>query len=247
MKLKSFSTRAPNKFSKEKTKIKTDVLKPQIDVLQNLMYAEGKHSLLIILQGMDASGKDGVIKNVFSIVNPQGCSVVSFKKPTETEMKHDFLWRIHSQVPEKGMIGIFNRSHYEDVLIQRVHKWVDDDIIKQRFININNFEKLLKENDTVVLKFFLYVSREEQLQRLNERMKDETKMWKYNKEDLNERKYWNQYMSAYEDAINNCNEIPWHIIPADQNWYKEYLISDIVVKEMNKLKMKYPGIKKSEE
>jgi PPK2 family polyphosphate:nucleotide phosphotransferase len=244
MNLKSISTRAPKNFSKEKTKKKTEILKQTIGEQQNLMYAENKHSLLIILQGMDASGKDGVIKSVLETVNPIGCRVISFKKPTELEMKHDFLWRIHNQVPESGMLHVFNRSHYEDVLIQRVHKWVDEKTIKERFTHINNFEKLLSSQNTVVLKFFLYVSKEEQLARLNERMKDETKMWKYNQNDLKERVYWTQYMAAYEDAINKCSNIPWNIIPADQNWYRDFLISDRVASELKKLNMKYPGLKK---
>ena len=245
MKLKSISTRAPKNISKENTKTKTNELKEEISTLQNLMYAENKYSLLIVLQGMDASGKDGAIKNVFGSVNPQGCRVISFKKPTELEMKHDFLWRIHNEVPDKGMIVIFNRSHYEDVLIQRVHKWVEEPVIQKRFIQINNFERLMAESNTIILKFFLYVSKKEQLERLNERMKDPAKMWKYNANDINERKFWNQYMTAYEDVLSKCNETPWNVIPSDQNWYKEYLIADIVVKALKKLKMKFPEMKSS--
>jgi PPK2 family polyphosphate:nucleotide phosphotransferase len=196
---------------------------------------------------MDASGKDGAIKSVFGFVNPIGCRVIPFKKPSETEMKHDFLWRVHQQVPERGMLHVFNRSHYEDVLIQRVHKWIDEATVIKRFTHINNFEKLLISNNTIILKFFLNVSKEEQLVRLNERMKDETKMWKYNQNDLKERVYWNQYMQAYEDVINKCSIIPWNVIPSDQNWYKEFLIADCIVKELKKFKMKYPGLKKSTE
>jgi PPK2 family polyphosphate:nucleotide phosphotransferase len=240
MKIKSLSTRAPKNISKEKTKSKFQQLKQKLFDLQSLMYAENKHSLLIVLQGLDASGKDGTIVNVFREINPSGCRVVSFKKPSDLEMKHDFLWRIHSQAPEKGMIVIFNRSHYEDVLIQRVHKWVNEDVIMERFTQINNFEELLTKNNTIVLKFFLNVSKKEQLQRLNERMDDPAKMWKYNENDLAERKFWTQYMSAYEDAILKCSKIPWHIVPADQNWYKEFLIAETVVKTLEKLKMKYP-------
>ncbi len=245
MKLSSISTRAPKNLSKEKIKKKTDSLRQSIADLQNLMYAENKYSLLVILQGMDASGKDGAIKNVFKEVNPIGCRVIPFKKPTDVEMKHDFLWRIHQQVPEKGMLHVFNRSHYEDVLIQRVHKWIDEDTVKKRFIHINNFEKLLFQNNTIVLKFFLYVSKEEQLKRLKERLSDETKMWKYNEGDLKERTFWPQYMKAYEDAISNCSSVPWLVVPSDQNWYKDYLIADKIVKELIKLKMKFPMIKKT--
>ena len=241
--LKKIPTTAPNSFNKEKTKADTLKLKIKIEELQNLLYAEGRHAVLVILQGMDASGKDGAVKNVFDRVNPMGCRVIPFKKPTELEMKHDFLWRIHQQVPEKGMLHIFNRSHYEDVLIQRVHKWVDEKTIRQRFTHINNFEKLLTENGTVMLKFYLHVSKEEQLKRLQERMSDRTKMWKYNEADLKERAHWNQYQKAYEDVFLNCSQPAWQIVPADQNWYKEYVIAKSVVTALENLKMKFPGFK----
>ena len=244
IKLKTLNPRAPKKFNKEQTKKETQKLKAKIEELQNLLYAESKHALLIVLQGIDASGKDGVSKNVFETVNPMGCRVIPFKKPSELEMKHDFLWRIHQQVPEKGMIHIFNRSHYEDVLIQRVHHWVDDKVIAQRFAHINNFEKLLAESGTVVLKFYLHISKEEQLVRLQERMSDRTKMWKYNEEDLKEREFWNEYTKAYEDVFEKCSDCaPWNIIPSDQNWYKEYLIAKKVVETLESLKMKFPGLK----
>ena len=159
IKLKNIDTRAPKKLNKEQVKRETQKLKFKLEELQNLLYAESKHAVLVVLQGMDASGKDGVAKNVFDAVNPMGCRVVPFKKPSELEMKHDFLWRVHQQVPEKGMITIFNRSHYEDVLIQRVHEWIDEKTVKQRFEHITNFEKLLVESGTVVLKFYLHVSK----------------------------------------------------------------------------------------
>lgn len=239
------STRAPEKFSKEKTKKEIAGFHQRLEELQNRMFAESKHALLVVLQGMDGSGKDGAIKNVFEAVNPMGCRVVPFKRPTEPEMKHDFLWRVHQNVPEKGMIHIFNRSHYEDVVIQRVHKWVDEKTIRQRFEHINNFEKLLEETGTRVLKFYLHVSKEEQLIRLKERLEDKTKMWKHNDNDLKEREYWNQYMAAYEDAFLNCSAAaPWMIVPSDQNWYKEYVILKEVVETLENLKMKYPGLKK---
>lgn len=241
--LKKINTTAPKSFNKEKTKADTLKLKIKIEELQNLLYAESRHAVLVILQGMDASGKDGAVKNVFDRVNPMGCRVIPFKKPSELEMKHDFLWRIHQQAPEKGMIHIFNRSHYEDVLIQRVHKWVDEKTIRQRFAHINNFEKLLSENGTLILKFYLHVSKEEQLVRLQERMSDRTKMWKYNEADLKERAYWSQYQKAYEDAFSNCSRPAWQIVPADQNWYKEYVIAKSVVTALEGLKMKFPGFK----
>ncbi len=244
IKLKDLDTRAPKKMSKESTKDETIKLKMKLEELQNLMYAEGKHALLVILQGMDASGKDGVLKNVFDAVNPMGCRVIPFKRPTETELKHDFLWRVHAQVPEKGMIHVFNRSHYEDVLIQRVHQWIDEKTVKQRFEHINNFERLLTETNTTVLKFYLHISKEKQLERLQERMSDKTKMWKYNEEDLKERQFWNDYMKAYDDVFQNCSEsAPWTLVPADQNWYKEYIVAKKVVETLEGLKMKFPGLK----
>jgi PPK2 family polyphosphate:nucleotide phosphotransferase len=245
IKLDKIDTEAPAKVKKDKTKKELEKLQAKLESLQNLMFAESKHSLLIILQGMDASGKDGTIRRVFEAVNPMGCRVVSFKEPTEFEKKHDFLWRVHRQVPEKGVIHIFNRSHYEDVLIQRVHHWVDEKTVKQRYSHINDFEKLLKETGTQILKFYLHISKKEQLKRLHERMSDRTKMWKYNKEDLKEREYWDSYMKAYEAVFENCSEnAPWHIVPADHNWYKEYLVAKKVVDTLESLNMKFPGLKK---
>ncbi len=235
--------RAPKKFSKEKTKRELELLKIKLGDLQNVLFAEGKHSVLIVVQGMDASGKDGAVKNVFEALNPMGCRVIAFKKPGELEMKHDFLWRIHQNVPEKGMIHIFNRSHYEDVLIQRVHKWVDEKTIRQRFEHINNFEKLMVESGTVILKFYLNVSKEEQLKRLQERMSDPTKMWKHNENDLKERELWEEYTNAYEDVFENCSKnASWTIVPSDQNWYKEYVMAKQIVEKLESLKMKYPPL-----
>lgn len=245
LKLSSIDTRAPEKLSKEKIKSEVQKLKFRLEELQHLMYAESKHALLVVLQGMDASGKDGAIKNVFDAVNPQGCRVMSFKAPTHIEMKHDFLWRIHQQVPELGMVGIFNRSHYEDVLRPSVHHWVSDKIILQRYTHINHFEKLLIESGTAVLKFYLHISREEQLQRLKERMSDPAKMWKYKESDVKERGHWKKYMLAYENLFENCSaHAPWHVIPSDQNWYKEYMIAKQVVKALERFKMKFPRLNK---
>jgi PPK2 family polyphosphate:nucleotide phosphotransferase len=245
--LNKTDTRAPEKFSKEDTKVKLQKLKFRMEELQNLMYAEGRHALLVILQGMDASGKDGAIKNVFESVNPMGCRVTAFKTPTPAEMKHDFLWRIHQQVPEKGMIGIFNRSHYEDVLIQRVHKWVTEKIIRQRYEQINAFEKLLRQTGTTVLKFYLHVSREEQRERLKERVMNPSKMWKHNSSDAKEQGFYKEYRKAYHDAIENCSEsVEWTIVPSDQNWYKEFLIAKTIVDALESLKMKYPELPREE-
>ena len=194
---------------------------------------------------MDASGKDGAIRNVFGKLNPQGVIVKSFKAPTQEELSHDFLWRVHSNAPSKGMIQIFNRSHYEDILITRVHKWCDDKTAKKRMGAINDFEKLLMEhNSTTILKFYLHISPEEQQKRLNERIKDPTKQWKYNENDFAEAKLWDDYMKMYEDCFENCNEIPWSIVPSDQNWYKENIIATTVRDALRKFDMQFPGLKK---
>lgn len=243
--LNKISTRAPKPAVKEKIRAKTAAIIDELDDLQNLLYAESKHSVLIILQGMDASGKDGLIRDVFGKMNPQGVRVSSFKVPTELERSHDFLWRIHQQVPARGMIQLFNRSHYEDILVTRVHKWIDETQARQRMQAINDFEKLLTEhNDTHILKFYLHISQEEQLSRLDERMRDPRKQWKYNDNDFKESKLWNEYRKKYEDCFKYCNQVPWHIIPADQNWYKEYLVANELLQLLKSLKMKYPGLKK---
>lgn len=243
--LSKLSTRAPKGFQKEKIKAKTAKIVEELNQLQNLLYAESKNSILIIIQGMDASGKDGVIKNVFGTLNPQGVKVTSFKAPTAEELAHDFLWRIHQHTPAKGMIQIFNRSHYEDVLITRVHGWCDDETAQKRMKAINDFEWMLKEhNQTQILKFYLHISPEEQAQRLQERIEDPTKQWKYNAKDFEEAKLWKSYMSMYEACFKNCNAIPWTIVPSDQNWYKEFLIASKLLNTLQSLKMKYPSIYK---
>ena len=245
IKLDKISTRADKQFDKETTKEKTTKMLGEIAELQNLLYAEGKHSILMVIQGMDASGKDGAIKHVFGPVNPQGVMVQSFKTPTAEEQSHDFLWRVHQHVPAKGMMQIFNRSHYEDILITRVHNWIDDDTAQKRMKAINHFEELLIEhNNTHILKFYLHVSLEEQHKRLEERMKDPAKMWKYNSNDLIEEQLWKRYMEMYEDCFANCNKAPWTIVPSDQNWYKEYIISAALRELLLSLKMKFPGLKK---
>ena len=245
IKLADISTRAPKEFDKKETKEKTEKILEELDELQNLLYAASNHALLVVLQGPDASGKDGAIRNVFGSMNPQGVYVRSFKAPTEEELSHDFLWRIHKAVPPKGMIGIFNRSHYEDVLITRVHKWCDDATARKRIKAINDFEKLLVEhNNTTILKFYLHVSREEQQQRLQERLTDPRKMWKYNEKDFTEADRWDVYRTMYEDCFEQCNVIPWTIVPVDQNWYKEYVIAAAVRDALVNMKLEYPALKK---
>jgi len=236
-------TTAPDGFSKSDCKDKFKKNIKAIEKLQNVLLAQSKYSLLLILQGMDASGKDGSVREVFKRITPSGISVHSFKKPTKLEFAHDFLWRVHQQVPEKGMIQVFNRSHYEDVLIQRVHHWIDDETVRKRFNHINNFENLLEDNGTRIIKIFLHTSKDEQLIQLNERKTDSTKHWKHNSADFEERKHWDSYMNAYEDVFLNCGEdIPWHIVPADENWYKEYLISEIVREKLESLDLSYPPL-----
>jgi PPK2 family polyphosphate:nucleotide phosphotransferase len=243
--LKEIDTRAPKELDKKETKEKTEAILQELNELQNLLFAEHKHSVLVVIQGMDGSGKDGVVRNVFGTMNPQGVDVTSFKVPTEEELAHDFLWRVHQHTPGKGIIQLFNRSHYEDILVTRVHKWCDDKTAKKRMKAINDFEQLLQEhNDTHILKFYLHISPEEQDQRLAERMKDPAKMWKYNAKDFEEAKLWDVYMQMYEDCFNNCNTPPWTIVPADQNWYKEYIIAEQLHTLLKSLDMQYPGLKK---
>ena len=245
IKLSEISTRAPKDLDKAETKKKTDVILEELDELQNLLFAESKHSLLVVIQGMDGSGKDGVIRNVLGNMNPQGVTVQSYKAPTAEELAHDFLWRIHRHAPAKGMIQVFNRSHYEDVLVTRVHKWCDDETATKRMSAINDFEKLLQEhNHTHILKFYLHISPEEQQGRLNERMKDPAKMWKYNEKDFDEAKLWDIYMQMYEDCFNNCNKPEWTVVPADQNWYKEHIIASQLHSLLKSLDMQFPGMKK---
>lgn len=219
------------------------VLLKELSELQNLLYAERKHAVLVVLQGMDASGKDGAIRNVFGQMNPQGVQVQSFKVPTEEELSHDFLWRIHRHAPAKGMIQVFNRSHYEDVLVTRVHGWCDDDLAQKRFDAINHFEELLLlHNSTHILKFYLHISKEEQEERLQERREDPAKRWKYNAKDEREAALRDRYLQMYDDVFEHCNAVPWTIVPADQNWYKEHLIAKALVDLLKSLDMRYPDI-----
>ncbi len=245
IKLAKIDTRAPKNFDKEEIKTKLPAIYKQLDELQNVLYAQSKYAVLVVLQGMDASGKDGLIKNVFSSVNPQGIMVQSYKVPTAEELAHDFLWRIHKHAPAKGMIQVFNRSHYEDILITRVHKMIDDKTAMKRMKAINNFEELLTQhNNTLIFKFYLHVSAEEQHDRLQERIHDITKQWKYNEQDFVESGLRKEYLKAYEDCFKHCNKIKWTIVPSDQNWYKEYVVASTLCDELKKLNMQYPGIKK---
>jgi len=245
IKLDKIPTKSPGSWDKEETKGKTVALLQQLDELQNLLYAQKKHAVLVVMQGMDASGKDSLIKDVFTSMNPQGVRVQSFKEPTAEELSHDFLWRIHKNAPEKGMIQLFNRSHYEDILVTRVHGTCDDKTAAERIRAINHFEELLTANHTRILKLYLHVSHKEQVKRLEERLKIPRKMWKYSQADLRESKLWDQYREYYEEAINECNKIPWHIIPSDQNWYKSFCVASLLRDLLQSLKMEYPRLKNS--
>jgi PPK2 family polyphosphate:nucleotide phosphotransferase len=227
---------------KDKGKKKLEELNLELESLQGLLYAEGKRRMLVVLQGMDTSGKDGVISHVFEGVNPQGVQVASFKVPTSPEMAHDYLWRIHQKTPGKGEIVIFNRSHYEDVLIVRVHNLVPPEVWKKRYDQIKNFERLLAEEGTVILKFFLHISPEEQAKRFLERLETPEKNWKFNPGDLEERKFWQAYMEAYEDALNKTSTdlAPWYVIPSDRKWYRNLAIASIMVDTLKGMKMSYP-------
>ncbi len=229
--------------------------------LQGKLYADDRYAVLMIFQAMDGAGKDGTIKAVMSGVNPQGCQVYSFKQPSAKELDHDFLWRIHKAVPERGRIGIFNRSHYEDVLISRVHPEIllgtklphireKKDITPQfwtnRYRQINDFERYLTENGVIVLKFFLNVSNEEQKQRFLARIEDETKNWKFSVSDIKERGYWDEYMKAYSDMLTHTSTdiAPWHVIPADNKWFMRYAVGQILVSKIEELKLRYPRVSK---
>lgn len=211
--------------------------------LQEVMYAQGKRALLIVLQGMDTSGKDGAIEHVFSGVNPQGCQVTGFKVPSSLEASHDYLWRIHLAAPARGMIGIFNRSHYESVLVERVKGLVPKEVWSKRFEQINQFEAMLASEGTTILKFFLHISPEEQKRRLEARLSDPTKQWKFNPGDLTERKLWKQYMQAYGDALGRCStaHAPWYVVPSDRKWYRNWVLSETIVRAMERMKLKYPA------
>jgi PPK2 family polyphosphate:nucleotide phosphotransferase len=227
---------------KEQTNAISERLTKRLAELQELLYAEHRRKLLIVLQGMDTSGKDGTVRHVMRGVSPLSVRAVSFKKPTQVELDHDYLWRVHAQTPAAGEIVIFNRSHYEDILVARVHELVPEKVWRKRYAHIRDFERMLTENDTIILKFFLHISREEQRKRLQARIDDPTKRWKFQAGDIEERKRWNQYMKAYEDALaeTSTDEAPWVIVPANQKWFRNYVVARVVVDALEKLKMSYP-------
>jgi PPK2 family polyphosphate:nucleotide phosphotransferase len=214
----------------------------RLDELQNLLYADGRHALLVVLQGIDASGKDGTIRHVAGAFNPQGVRVVSFKVPTERELAHDFLWRVHQHTPGLGEIAVFNRSHYEDVLVVRVHNLVPQDVWRQRYDHINAFERLLVDSGVTILKFFLHISRDEQKRRFEKRLLNPRKNWKFRKDDLKERAAWDDYIAAYEEALSRCstNCAPWIVVPANHKWYRNLVVSQFLVRALESLNLAYP-------
>lgn len=227
---------------KSQAKRASDKHLERLQELQSVLYAEARHALLVVFQATDAGGKDGAVEHVFSGINPQGCSVTSFKAPSTDELAHDYLWRIHAATPRRGMIGIFNRSHYESVLVERVKDLVPKKVWSKRYDHINAFEKLLSDEGTVILKFFLHISNKEQKERLEARLKDPKKNWKFDAKDLEERRHWDAYMAAYEDAIEKCSTdyAPWIVVPSDHKWFRNWVISDAIVQALEQLKMKYP-------
>ena len=241
--LNQISTLPPEDSVKSEIKEKLKVTRKSLFALQNKFYADGHYSMLIILQGVDTSGKDGTIRHAFSSMNPQGVQVKSFKKPTEDEKKHDFLWRIYPHFPEKGTIKVFNRSYYEDVLVPTVENSLSEDVLKHRVNLINELEHHLKANNTLILKFYLHLSAEEQVERINERKTKPHKRWKYAKEDELVPKRWDEYRSAYHTLINACRHLPWHIVPADKRWYRNWFVANKLLETLEQLNLTYPQSK----
>jgi PPK2 family polyphosphate:nucleotide phosphotransferase len=245
IKLKERDPRDSSMFAnQEETKAATAALAKEIDALQDRLYAEGARALLVILQGTDTSGKDGTIRSVFNATGPLGVSVTAFGPPTKTELAHDYLWRIHAACPRRGTIGIFNRSHYEDVLIGKVRGLASEDAIEQRYEQINAFERLLHENGTKVLKFMLHISKDEQKERLEQRLADPAKHWKFNPGDLDDRQMWDEYQQAYETMLHRCSTpwAPWHVVPADRKWVRNGVIAAVVRQVLEDMNPQYPQV-----
>jgi PPK2 family polyphosphate:nucleotide phosphotransferase len=228
--------------SAEEVEESLEKLKAELARLQYLLYADARWALLVVLQGTDTSGKDGTIRHVMSAVSPLGVQVTPFKTPNEEELAHDFLWRVHKSVPRLGYVGIFNRSHYEDVLVARVHDLVPKKVWKARYEQINQFERTLVKNRIIVLKFFLHISKAEQRDRLRDRLNDPTRNWKLSLKDIEERKYWSAYRKAYEDALSQCSTrwAPWHIVPANHKWYRNLVVAEEIVRTLQELDLEFP-------
>jgi len=242
--LDEISTKPSSSISKSEAKKDLVRLRKELFELQNKFYADGRFGLLIVLQGMDTSGKDGTIRHALSSMNPQGVQVKSFKKPTEEELKHDFLWRVYPHIPPKGMIQVFNRSYYEDLLMPMVGKLLPEEVLAHRCKLIKYLEQHLRQNNIHVLKFFLHISKEEQGERIKERLTKPHKRWKYSIEDEKAAEQWDAYRAAYNMAITNCDDPSWHIIPADKRWYRNYSVANILTDHLKKHNLKYPYTKK---
>lgn len=242
VKLSKFNAGYHGELNKKNTEIETTILQKKLKELQTRLFADQSQALLIVLQAMDAGGKDGTIKHVFTGINPQGVRVSGFKQPTEEELGHDFLWRIHHHTPQKGYIGIFNRSHYEDVLVVRVNNLVDKLVWEKRYDHINNFERMLADSGTRILKFYLHIDRDEQKERFEERLERPDKNWKFSRGDLKVRDQWDDYMAAYEDVLTLCNTeyAPWHIVPANRKWYRNFVIMNTIVETLEDMNLSYP-------
>lgn len=242
--LSDYNTRDKSERSKTKEQDEDafNKLASEIDTLQDIMHAQGKHKVLLVLQGMDASGKDGAVRHVFSECDPLGIRLASFKTPSSEELAHDYLWRVHHEVPKAGELVIFNRSHYEDVLIVKVHDWIDDAECKRRYKQINDFERMLTETGTTIIKCYLHISKAEQKKRMQERLDDPVKTWKFNPNDLKERALWTKYMQAYENAMmaTSTPHAPWYVVPADSKTNRNLLVSRLLLETLKSLKLQYP-------
>lgn len=245
IKLNNINTKAPAKTDKAVCNREFGKLQKEFFDIQHLLYASDTYSLLIVFQGIDTSGKDSTIRHVFSHVNPLGVHATSFKAPNDAELEHDYMWRIFQKLPEKGRIQIFNRSYYEDILVPTIQKTFSPQLVDKRYDFINTFEKHILDNKTLVLKFFLHISEDEQKKRIQERLTDPIKKWKYSEEDMKSSKKWNKYTQVYEQILNRCSpEIPWVIVPSDNKWYRNYLVASTIVKHLKQLNLKYPNKKK---
>jgi PPK2 family polyphosphate:nucleotide phosphotransferase len=242
MQLKEDNAREAHGWEKQEALLAVEENRKRLSDLQYQLYADGRFGMLVVLQATDGGGKDSTVRDIFTSMNPQGCSVTSFKAPSAEELKHDYLWRIHQHVPSRGEVGVFNRSHYEDVLVVRVLNLVSESTWRKRYDHINDFERMLTDGDIRVVKLFLQISKDEQKQRLEDRLKDPAKHWKFNADDLEKRKQWDEYQSAFEAMLSRCSthHAPWYVIPADRKWFRNLAVSEILVSELSKLPLRFP-------
>jgi len=243
IKLSQIKTQNIDKSKKEEIRLENEKMIAEIITLQRKMNAQGKYSLLLIFQGMDASGKDGAVRRTLSGINPNGISVKAFKKPTDEELSHDFLWRVHPYAPAKGMIQVFNRSHYEDILVPTVYDYLPKKELEERFDLINGFEKQIESNGTTILKFYLHTSKDEQFKRLTERVEIEEKHWKHNDGDWESREHWDEFRDVYETIFKKCDKPEWYIVPADRNWEKVNYVAKVILKALKDMDLQWPELK----